>query len=129
VGARSGGGATSGPSSSSALANNIEALSYEYPLTPGGYFGVKSRNTRAIVSDNPMSTADSFWKTLSRDGRPDPLPNGKGDRVRFDDNSLVVYRVVTTSNGSPAVEIWVESSSGRKIAAYQKIHFVLKESR
>lgn len=129
MGSRSGGGATSSPSSSSTVADNIETLLDEHPLTPGGYFGVKGKNTRVIASDNPKATADSFWKKLSRGGRADPLPNGKGDRVRFDDGSIAVYRVVSRSKGSPAVEISVESSNGRKIAAYQKIHFILKESR
>lgn len=131
MGSRSGGGGSGGGGAHpfKALSGNIDKLGEKYGLTPGGYFGTKGKNSRVIASADPAATANEFWKVLSKGGKADTLPNGKGKRVRFDDASAAVYRVVTSSKGSPAVEIWIKTASGRKLPAYQKIHFVLKESK
>lgn len=131
MGSRSGGGASGsgGAHPFNALARNIDKLGEKHSLTPGGYFGSKGKNSRVIASADPTATADEFWKVLSKRGKTNSLPNGKGKRVRFDDDSAAVYRIVTSSTGSPAVEIWIKTATGRKLPAYQKIHFILKESK
>ena len=71
------------------------------------------------------ATARAFWRALSRGGRRVPLPNGKGDRAIFDDNSLVVYRPRTGTPGSPAIEISI-ATPGHGLPPLQKIHFLRK---
>lgn len=46
--------------------------------------------------------------------------------IRLGDGSLVIYRQITSSKGSPAVEIRI--SSGFHIVKQQKIHYILKEA-
>lgn len=49
-------------------------------------------------------------------------PNGK--MVTLGDSSFITYRVITSTEGSPAVEIVV---SGSKIITAQKIHFIMEK--
>ena len=62
---------------------------------------------------------------LSAGGKVQPLPNGKGQVAWFADGSRIVYRVKTSTEGSPAVEIKVATPS-RGIPPSQKVHFILK---
>lgn len=96
-------------------------------MTAGGRFGRKGKNTQVVESTDPSATARHFWAVLSKGGRAAPLPNGRGDRVRFDDGSLVVFRTRTTTTGSPAIEISITSTK-LGLPPYQKIHFVKKGS-
>jgi hypothetical protein len=114
---RSGGYAAS-PSSVKVLKGNIEQLAKRYPLTAGGRFGRRGRNAQVVESDDPAATARQFWAALSKGGQPRPLPNGRGQRVRFDDDSLIVFRPRTTTAGSPAVEISI-ASPGLGFPPYQ----------
>jgi hypothetical protein len=128
MGSQSGGGYASSPSGFKVLLHNIAGLAERYPMTPGGRFGKRGRNTRVIESDDPAATAREFWRALSKGGRQVPLPNGKGDRAMFDDDSLVVHRVRTGTPGSPAIEI-VIATPGNGLPAYQKIHFLKKGAK
>lgn len=105
----------------SAVEQNAESMKETYPLTPSGYFGEKGKNVRIIKSPDPITTARDFYSRIRAGGDVSPLPNGKGTMTKLSDGTLIVYREVTSTPGSPAVEITV---SGSKTIKNQKIHFV-----
>lgn len=128
MGSTSGGGYAASPCRATVLKGNFERLAKHFPLTSGGRFGRRGKNAQVVESTDPSATARRFCATLSKGGRSAPLPNGRGERVRFDDGSLVVLRTRTTTAGSPAIEISI-ASTHLGLPPYQKIHFVKKGSK
>jgi len=59
-----------------------------------------------------MTTAKKFYRKLSTGGQQSPLTNGRGTKADFDDGSRVVFRPVSSSDGSPAVDITVVGRHG-----------------
>lgn len=112
-------GATPAPS----FSGNLPSLESEFPMTPGGWFGEKSSkknsDARIIKSQDPLATAEHFFDLASNGGKMH-VDTPKIKIVKFYDGSRVGFRPVSTSDGSPAVEIWLESPSRCKD---QKIHF------
>lgn len=106
------------------FSKNVEKVSKKYPLNPSGYFGEKGKNHRVIVSDNPIETSVDFYKTISCGGKESQLSNGKGVQTVFEDGTRIVYRVITSTPDSPAVDITVNIESPVK---KQKIHFIRKD--
>lgn len=125
MGSHDGGGYTSTPSGVEVLVANIDRLSERFPLTPGGRFGRRGKNTQVVECENPAATAREFWTALSMGASPAPLPNRKGDLVYFEDGSRVVHRTRTSTVDSPTVEIFV-STRGLGLPPRQKIHFITK---
>lgn len=112
------------------ISENIQtvAANYEYR---NGYFGEpspdgKSRN-RNIASDNPVKTAKEFYDAIALGGREERLANGKGFNTRLADGTVVTWREVSSSDGTPAIDINVIRSNGSGGVKRQKIHFTLKE--
>lgn len=105
---------------------NIDLLLANYSITKSGYFGErgKSSRVRVIKSSDQFKTAKNFWGILSLGGKLSPLPNKNGVRVRFNDGSFAVYRIITSTKNSPAIEITIKNST--KIKS-QKIPFVKGE--
>lgn len=64
-----------------------------------------------IVSDNPIETSEDFYKTISCGGKESQLSNGKGVQTVFEDGTRIVYRVITSTPDSPAVDITVNIES------------------
>lgn len=120
-----GGGFATSPSAFHVLAGSIRELAKKYPLDRIGRFGTKDRGSQVIRSSDPLATSQEFWRALSRGGRIAALPNGRGNRAIFDDGSHVVYRPYKTKDGSPAVEIAIQTS-GHGLPRRQKIHFIPK---
>lgn len=120
MGAGSGGGYASSPSSAAAFRRNIERLGAKYPRDRQGRFGRPGRRpgVQIVRTRDPEKAAKDFYGTLATGGATSPLPGGKGWRSRFDDGSLVVYRP-SSKSGSPAVEITVIGKHGDRY----KIHF------
>jgi len=106
---------------SSNISNNAKRMAKKYPLSSSGFFGSKGKNTRVFKSNNPLETSADFYKRISSGGIERTLPNGKGVQTNFKDGSSVVYRVVTKTADSPAVEIKV--TAPKKVKS-QKIHFI-----
>ncbi len=52
------------------------------------------------------------------------MNNGKGVYTKMKDGSILSYRQISTSDGSPAVEINIRGSTDHGTVKYQKIHFV-----
>lgn len=100
-------------------------MAREFPVTKDGYFGRKSRHrVRAIDCVNVVKTAERFYSLISRGGSHEEFPNNKGitvHRATLADGTVIVYRQITSSKGSPAVEININKPGWIKT---QKIHFV-----
>ena len=116
-----GSGAKNGVSSSP-IDGNAEAMKADYPHTDAGYFGQKGKNSRVIASSDPIATSKDFYQRISQGGIERPLANGHGTMTVFPDGTRIVYRVITSTKGSPAVDITVVGPSA---ISSQKIHFIL----
>ena len=103
------------------VTNNVKSVAKKFKLNKSGYFGDIGKNTRVFRSADPIKSSADFYNRLSKNGKKTVLANGKGVQTVFDDGSRVVYRVVTKTPNSPAVEITVSSIG--KIKS-QKIHFI-----
>ncbi len=103
------------------VSDNARNVAKRYSLSKNGYFGTKGKNTRVFKSSDPLKESADFYKKISRGGVERVLPNGKGVQTVFPDNSSVVYRVITKTLDSPAVEIIVKTAGQIKS---QKIHFI-----
>lgn len=78
-----------------------------------------------------------FVETATKNASIKPLSNGKGIIANFGDKFMMVCREKSSSDGSPALEIWtsiktknskstveVEVSGQTFKIRYQKIHFI-----
>ncbi len=117
-------GGTKGGKQHSSVASNADTMKRQYPLTKSGYFGIKGKNCRIITSASPEATSIDFYRKLGKGGITKPLSNGKGTITTLGDGTRIVHRIITSTKGSPAVEITISGSSKVK---NQKIHFVLEE--
>ena len=101
--------------------DNADNMKKDYPLSPSGYFGEKGKNARIIKTSTPEATSTDFYNKLGEGGKTEPLANGHGTRTTLPDGSIIVHRLITSTPGSPAVDIKVIGNSKVKS---QKIHFV-----
>ncbi|MBR1729371.1 MAG: hypothetical protein IJ728_14460 [Selenomonadaceae bacterium] len=123
--------------------DNIADLLEKYgPLSPDGFFGKRSNDTvRHIISNNPLETMRDFVNTAIKNASIKPLSNGKGIIANFADKFMMVCREKSSSDGSPAVEIWtnirtknskstveIEISGQMFKIRYQKIHFISEDN-
>lgn len=106
--------------------NGLNKMAQKYPVSPAGNFGKKGkgRNVRVIESNNQYSAAESFWHALSEGAKVKSVGKNKGLLVKFSDGSSAMYRVVTSTANSPAIQIKVFSKNSKYKS--QKIHFVRK---
>ncbi|MDD3022006.1 MAG: hypothetical protein PHX61_13650 [Alphaproteobacteria bacterium] len=114
---------TRGSGNGHTITDNLHAVTQKHPLSPSGYFGKEGSRTsvRRIESKNPQSTAHDFFNKLSNGGKIENLPNGKEQKATMRDGSIIVYRPISSSDGSPAAEIrCLPKNAGLK---EQKIHF------
>ena len=91
-----------------------------------GYFGDKGQGTnfvRRIMSSDPVSTAKDFYDRATYGGIERKLNNGKGVFAKMRDGSILSFREVSSSDGSPAVDINIKKSNDHGGIKYQKIHF------
>lgn len=112
------------------LRENIQELSKIYPINEEGYFSKKGEadedGIRQIDGEDAIITARRFYETLAYGGIEENLPNGKGVRAMLKDGTFVIYREITSTPGSPAVEINIRKSKDNFGIKYQKIHFEKK---
>ena len=104
---------------------NAKRMSSDYPLTSSGYFGEKGKNARIIKTPTPERTSSDFYLRLGLGGKTEPLKNGHGTRTTLDDGTIIVHRLITSTSGSPAVDIKVIHA---KTVKSQKVHFVKEEN-
>ena len=114
------------------ISENISAVTRDYPLS-NGLFGKRgdSKNSRIrnIVSDDPQKTAKDFYDKLGHGGIESKLyykgGSEKGLQVKMSDGSILNWRPISSSSdGSPAVDISVETSNSHGEIVTQKIHFI-----
>ncbi len=114
------------------ISENLPAMKEKYSYKDG-YFGEKGKSkknnkVRNIKSDDPLKTAREFYDTLAHGGKESPIFESDGTKngmkTVLADGSVVTWRNVSHSDGSPAVDINIEYSSDSSGIKQQKIHFV-----
>ena len=114
---------TSGAERERTLLDNIPQTTQAFPLTPDGLFGTPGRNNgvRHIVSTDPIATSIRFYGLLSEGGTV--LRQTEKIVVRrMGDDAFVTWRLVSSSDGSPAVDINMSRVVGGIVRTH-KIHF------
>ena len=114
---------TPGSNATRAFADNLPALTEKFPLH-GQHFGEvsdrKNSSARVIHSKNPERTAEEFFRLATRGG--DVLYDSPTRRtVRLKDRTTITYRVISSSDGSPAVDLKISEPS---FIRTRKIHFI-----
>ena len=113
------------------IGENVSALSKDYPLS-NGYFGTKGdsqdNSIRHIESSDPSATAKDFYDKAAYGGVEseilDKNGNVKGATTKMADGTIVTWREVSSSDGSPAIDINIKYSNDSGGLKGQKIHFV-----
>ena len=114
------------------ISENLPILKEEYPYI-NGYFGYQGKgdnpHVRNIRTSNPQITARVFYDTLTYGGLERPLfskstGNVIGQLTYLADGSVISWRNVSSSDGSPAVDINIQRSTNSGGIKQQKIHFV-----
>ena len=114
------------------VSENIGTLKAKYGYE-NGYFGEpgqgKSSSVRNIASEDPSSTAHSFYDELTYGGLEEPLygkdGSVKGMFTEMADGTRINWRPVSSSpDKSPAVDIDIQYSDDHGDLKTQKIHFV-----
>ncbi len=113
------------------IGENVSSLSKDYPLS-NGFFGVKGNSNdnsiRHIVSSDPATTAKDFYDKAAHGGIEEDIldKNGniKGATTKMADGMVITWREVSSSDGSPAIDINIKYSSNSSGIKGQKIHFV-----
>ena len=112
------------------FSDNLADLTGKYPLSTGGYFGEpserKNSSARIIQSESPLDTAWDFFQRASA-GAERTTTDGPGKyRAHLKDETIIMIREVSSSDGSPAVDIRIVSPHFVKT---QKIHFTKGEPK
>ncbi len=113
------------------IGENVSGLSKDYPLS-NGYFGTKGdskdNSIRHIESSDPAATAKDFYDKAAHGGKEEDIldKNGniKGATTKMADGTIITWREVSSSDGSPAVDINIKHSDDSSGLKGQKIHFV-----
>ncbi len=117
------------------IEDNLDKLKLKYPVNSEGYFGNPGHgrsHTRNIESENPLETAKDFFNNIAEGGKKEILYDRKtgkekGIVVQMRDGTFISFREISTSDGSPVVEINIDSSNSeraKKEIQTQKIHFI-----
>lgn len=107
------------------ITENLSSLRANYKYS-NGYFGDPGHGrsfVREIKSEDPVTTAKDFYDKAAHGGIEKEMDNGKGVTTKMKDGSILSYREVSSSDGSPAVEINIKHSNDHGDIKYQKIHF------
>ena len=114
---------------------NASLMQNSFPVKEG-YFGErasKSNNrVRRIFSSDPIKTAKDFFNQLSKGAVVEQLPSENASlklKATLPDGGIIVYREVSHSDGTPAVEINIDHSSDAGAIKRQKIHFMRRDER
>ena len=107
------------------LTDNLIDTTKSYPLD-NGYFGKigKSKNPSISQIDcaDPVKEARKFFDKISYGGIETKYDDGK-IRVDLKDGTTIMYREITSTKGSPAVDINVKKVTKTGSVKSQKIHF------
>lgn len=112
------------------IGQNILPTSASYSYR-NGRFGESSihtgNNTRNIRSQDNLSTAKDFYNKISYGGIEKTYENGNRKITYMNDGSVITWRKISHSDGTPVVEINIRTSTHSSGIKNQKIHFVREE--
>jgi hypothetical protein len=112
------------------LRENLPEVNKSYIQSTDGFFGEVGKagvsEIRQIDVDDVISESRKFYDTIAYGGIETKLPKGNGVRTELRDGTIIVYRVITSTPNSPAVEINVRRSNDNCGLKYHKIHFEKK---
>ena len=117
------------------IGENVNQTKKHFPFL-NGLFGNKGKSRdsyiRNIISNEPSATAKEFYDSIAYGGIESYLIDKKTGEVKgmitkMADGSIITWRDISSSDGSPAVDINIERSSDNNIIQRQKIHFVKGE--
>jgi hypothetical protein len=122
------GGGSSGLFGGRKFTDNLSRLSKRFEFNhQTGYFGVVGQSRRGYVrnlfGENRLKTAEEFFQIASVGSIIRPMKNGKGTEAVFNDGSKLTFRPTSKSDGSPAIELDINTTKVKK----QRIHFMNKE--
>lgn len=114
----------------SSISDNLSIVISHYPYKDG-YFGKKGKKStvRVIECFDPIKESETFYKELSKGGVEKIMKTKTSSFVvtKMADGAQVSYRVITSTEGSPAVEIslrtWNEKTQLYGLKAH-KVHFI-----
>lgn len=97
----------------------------DYPITKAEYFGKAGNlsSVREIQSADAYATVQDFADRISK-GSTATKSIAHGWVATLADGTRITYRVVTSSKGSPAIDINIEKGSYKGEVKTQKIHFI-----
>ena len=109
------------------VGQNILPTASKYPYR-NGRFGVNSpstgNKTRNIASADPLGTAKDFYDRIAYGGVEKIYANGDRRITQMADGTIITWRRISSSDGSPVVEINISRSSHTGGLKKQKLHFV-----
>lgn len=109
------------------LRDNLSKVNKNYIQSVDGFFGEVGKagvdEIRQIDVDDVISESKKFYDTIAYGGIETKLPKWNGVRTELRDGTIIVYRVITSTPNSPAVEINVRKSNDNCGLKYHKIHF------
>ncbi len=118
------------PTTKASLERNALEMTGIFELHKSGYFGKKSNHrVRVIEVDQVVTDSTLFFERLSKGAIISQRKNAQGKIVTlayFDNGDHLAYRLITSTKGSPAVEITVVEKS---LVRSQKIHFILNKEK
>lgn len=111
------------------ISDNLPELIDSYQFAHG-FFGKRGdstkERTRHIESENPIKTSKDFYNKLTYGAIEKNLPKGKGKVAKLKDGTIITYREISFSDGSPVVDINIKRSKDSNSVKQQKIHFIKK---
>ena len=115
---------TSGARRGRTLLDNVLQTTREFPLTVDGLFGNAGNNSgvRHIESRDPIATSHKFYGLLT-DGGETLRQTTTMTIKKMSDGAIVTWRLVSSSDGSPAVDINMSRVVGGVVRTH-KIHFI-----
>lgn len=118
--------------------DNVESIKSSYPLNNKGFFGTNGKSSdeavRNIASTNPEESAKDFYDKIAYGGKEDDIVDKKtgaaiGKKTTLKDGSIISWRKVSSSDGSPAVDINISKNGDSSGISAQKIHFVQEDKK
>lgn len=108
------------------LQENYAMIKVSYPVSNGyiGKVGLSGNSQiREVQASDPIAEAQKLYDTIAYGGIESNLPNKKGKYTVMQDGSVITFRVITSTKGSPAVDINIKHSTSNNCFKTQKIHF------
>lgn len=108
------------------LRDNVESMisdpQYHFK---DGYFGPKHKGSHFahdLFFDDPVSAAKEFYDRIAYGGIEYEISEGNWT-TKMKDGTYINFRIKTSSEGSPAVQIDIKESNDNAGIEYHKVHF------